>query len=109
MNNNKIQGLTSDQMAATLAFVTKISEDSLPKDIPKTTPLSQETEEGSTLEQPQTPENEPGEEMPQEAVEEPQEPKTEEYEAKLDVLSQDMMSVKEMLQQLLNKDEKLPE
>lgn len=78
---------SGDKSAAALSLVTRISEGLIPKNT-----LSA-TEGGSEV---------PEEPVGSEVEETPEEPK---LEAKLDVLSQDVTSVKEMLQQLLNDKE----
>lgn len=104
-NSNGVQGvdMTPDETMANLAFVTKLSEGLMPKQMP-------EEPQEALQESSQTPETAPEQEqIPETTEDNTQEPQMDEYNAKLDVLSQDITSVKEMLQQLLNKDEKLPE
>ena len=84
----------ADRSAAALSFATMVSEGLIPKQPMQEEQNPMQIGEESVQEAPQTPETAP---------EEPEEvDKTDEFEAKLDVLSQDVTSVKEMLQQLLN-------
>ena len=79
-----------DRIAATLGLATRLSESLMPK-APQEAPVSPETA--------------PGSEETLDLEEEPTKEEIPDLEAKFDVLSQDITSVKEMLQQLLNSKE----
>ena len=101
MSQNISQQLLSpDKAAAALSLLTKMSEGLMPKQAIEQPQQGSETPE-SAPEQEQIPEQEIDTKLEENKAPEAN------FEAKLDVLSQDITSVKEMLQQLLN--EKLPE
>ena len=98
---------SGDKSAAALSLATRISEQLMPQ-MSQMEMGQNPMQEGEMGMESQPEDGTEGQEMPEEQEMNEmmdEQDKSAETEAKLDVLSQDMLSVKEMLQQLLNKDE----